>query len=170
MNIEKTLIWSLRIITIIIILVPLVYYYLVSGSLLNFIMPSLTIPPSLMSFNPGSLRITSVDYKVNGDTYLLSIGIYNAGDIGIGLKEASGTISVPSLNIRGRFILQSPFFLRPEEDGKVNIKFLLESGTRKDLKILVSQRLPIEISGGAVLILNSAELPLNVSIKSWNPW
>ncbi|MBO3840777.1 MAG: hypothetical protein JTT17_08200 [Candidatus Brockarchaeota archaeon] len=170
MNIEKTLIWSLRIVTTIIILVPLIYYYLASGSLLDFVMPSLTIPPSLLSFNPSSLRITAVDYEVNGETYLLSIGIYNAGDIGIGLKEASGTISVPSLNIRGRFILQSSFFLKPKEERKVNIEFLLESGTRKDLKILVSQRLPIEISGEAVLILNSTELPLNVSIKSWNPW
>lgn len=170
MNIEEALIWTLRIITITIILVPLVSYYLASESLLNFIMPSLTIPSSLTSFNPSSLSITSIDYEVNGNTYLLIIGVYNAGSIGIGLKEASGTISVPSLNIEGRFVLQSPFFLKPGEEEKANIKFLLESGTERDLKTLVSQRLPIEISGEAILILDSAELPLKVSINSWTLW
>jgi hypothetical protein len=170
MNSEKALVWSLRIITITIVLVPLVYYYFVSGSLLNFIMPSLTIPPSIRSFNPGSLRITSVDYSVAGNTYLLSIGVYNAGSMGIGLKEASGIISAPSLNIRGRFSLQSPFFLEPNEEERIGITFLLESGTESDLATLVSQRLPVEISGGATLVLDSAELPLNVSISSWSPW
>ncbi len=170
MNSERTLAWSLRIITAVIVLVPLAYYYLASGSLFNFIMPSLTIPPSIRSFNPGSLRITSVDYSIAGNTYLLSIGVYNAGSMGIGLKEATGTISAPSLNVRGRFSLQSPFLLEPNEEERVTITFLLESGTERDLATLVSQRLPVEISGGATLVLDSAELPLNVSISSWSPW
>lgn len=170
MNSDRALVWLLRIITTAIILVPLVVYYLASGSLWSFIMPSLTIPPSLMSFNPSSFRITSVDYNIIGDTYSLSIGVYNAGSIGIGLKEASGTISAPSLNIKGRFVLQSPFFLEPREEEKVNITFFLESGTRRDLMSLVSQRLPVKISGEAILVLDSAELPLNVSINSWTPW
>jgi hypothetical protein len=170
MNSERALTWSLRIITISIILVPLAYYYLASGLLLNFIMPRLTIPPSLMSLNPSSLRVTSVDYSVAGNTYLLRIGVYNAGSMRIGLKEASGTISAPSLNVRGRFSLQSPFFLEPNEEERVSIAFLLESGTHRDLATLVSHRLPVEISGEAILVIDSAELPLNVSISSWAPW
>jgi hypothetical protein len=170
MNSERVLAWLLRIVTTIIILVPLAYYYLASGSLLNFIMPSLTIPHSIMSFNPGSLRITSVNYSIAGNTYLLSIGVYNAGSMGIGLKEAGGIISAPSLNLRVRFSFQSPFFLKPNEEERVSIAFLLESGTEKDLITLVSHRLPVEISGEAILVIDSAELPLNVSISSWSPW
>jgi hypothetical protein len=169
MNSEKALVWSLRIITIFIILVLLVYYYFASGSLLNFIMPGLTIPPSIRSFNPYSLRIASIDYSRAGNTYLLSIGVYNAGSMIIGLKEASGTISAQSLNVRGRFSLQSPFLLEPNEEERIAITFLLESGTERDLATLVSQRLPVEISGEATLILDSAELPLNISISSWSP-
>lgn len=170
MNSERIWVWLLRIVTTIIILAPLAYYYLASGSLLNFITPSLTIPHSLMSFNPGSLRITSVDFNIAGNTYLLSIGVHNAGIMRIGLKEASGIISAPSLNVRGRFFLQSPFLLEPNEEERVSIKFLLESGTERELATLFSQKLPLEISGGAVLVLDSAELPLNVSISSWAPW
>lgn len=170
MDNERISIWLLRLITAVVILVPLAFYYFTSKSIWNFLIPSLNIPSNLISFNLNSLRITSIDYNVTGDIYSLRIGIYNAGSIGIGLKKADGIISAPSLKIKGRLILQSPFFLEPGEEEKVNIKFLLESGTRRDLKTLVSQKLPIEISGEAILILDSAELPLNVSIKSWTLW
>jgi len=172
MNSESILAWSLRLVTIAAVLVPLVFYYLASGSVWNFLLPSLNTPSSLMSFNPNSIRITSIDYSVVGDAYLLSIGVRNTGSMRIGLKEADIAVSVPRLNMRLRLLLQSPFTLEPGEEERVSIRLLLESGNLEDLHALLSQRTPVDVSGRAILILNSAELPLNLSITDLpiGPW
>ncbi|MBO3800010.1 MAG: hypothetical protein FGF52_03000 [Candidatus Brockarchaeota archaeon] len=164
MDSEKIIVWSLRLITIAIVLVPLAFYYFNSGSLRNFIMPSLTPPSNLMSFNPNSLRVTSLDYHITGNRYLLRIGLFNAGNMGIGLKEVDGRIFVPSLNIIGRLVLQSPFVLEPGEEEKVDFIFFLESGAYEDLLTFFLQKPPVNLSGKATLVLNSAELTLNLSI------
>lgn len=113
MDSEKTIVWLLRLITIAVVSVPLAFYYLTAGSPRDFLMPGLTPPSNLMSLNPNLLRITFVDYSISGDAYLLRIGLSNAGSMGIGLKEVDWRISVPSLNMSGRLVLQSPFILEP---------------------------------------------------------
>lgn len=164
MNSESILVWLLRSITAIAVLVPLAFYYFTSGSAWNFIMPSLDIPSNLMYFNPNSLRITSVDYSAIGNTYILSLRAYNTGSMSIGLKEFDGIISVSSLNMRIRFVIQSSFILEPGEEERVSV--LLENGSLEDFLVLYSQKPPVDISGKATLILHSAELPLNFSITN----
>lgn len=164
MDSEKIIVWSLRLITIVVFLVPFAFYYLISGSISDFLVPSLTPPSNLLFFNPNSLRVTSVDYHIRDSTYLLSIGLSNAGNMGIGLKEVDVRISVPSLNMIGRLVLQSPFTLEPGEEETVNVIFLLENGTHEDFLMFLSQKPPVNLSGKATLVLNSAELPLNLSI------
>lgn len=162
---ETTVVWSLRLITITVVLAPLVFNYFASGSLQGFIMPGLTIPLGALNIQ-HSLHVTTIDYSITGDTCLLSIGLSNTGVIGIGLKELDCIITVPSLKTSGRLMLQSPFILKPAGSSKVSFSLTVENGRIEDFLRLLFQEPQVSISGKAILLLDSAELPLNMEITS----
>jgi len=163
---EATIVWSLRLVTAAVFLVPLACHYFYSGSLQDFLVPGLTLPSSSIINIQHSLRVTFMDYRIVGDTCLLSVGLYNSGNIEIGLKKLDCEISVPSLNMSGRLVLQSPFILKPSGSEIVSFSLLLENGDSEDLLQLFSQKPPVNFSGEATLFLDSAELPLSLSATS----
>ncbi|MEM3659801.1 MAG: hypothetical protein QXU11_05225 [Thermoproteota archaeon] len=163
---ETTVVWSLRLITFTVVLAPLVFNYFASGSLQGFIMPGLTIPLGSALNIHHSLHVTTIDYSITGEKCLLSIGLSNTGTIGIGLKELDCNITVPSLNTSGRLILQSPFILKPAGSSKVSFSLTVENGRLEDFLRLLFQEPQASISGKAILLLDSAELPLNMEIAS----
>jgi len=163
---EATIVWSLRLVTAAVFLVPLACHYFNSGSLRDFLVPGLTLPSSSIINIQHSLHVTSVDYRIVGDTCLLSVGLYNSGNIEIGLKKLDCKISVSSLNMSGRLVLQSPFILKPSGSEMVSFSLLLENGDSEDLLQLFSQKPPVNFSGEATLFLDSAELPLSLSATS----
>ncbi|MEM3647227.1 MAG: hypothetical protein QW334_03675 [Thermofilum sp.] len=166
MSSEKTIVWSLRLITIAMVLVPPALHYFSSGSLQDFLVPGLTLPSSSIFNIQHSLQVTSVDYSIVGDTCLLSVGLSNAGSIGVGLKKLDCRIYVTSLNLSGRLVLNSPFILKPGGAEMVNFSFFLESGTYEDLLRVFSQKPAASLSGEATIVLDSAELPLTLSVTN----
>ncbi|MCX8183104.1 MAG: hypothetical protein N3F08_01600 [Crenarchaeota archaeon] len=166
MDSEAKIVWSLRLITIAMVLVPLVFNYFASGSLQGFIMPGLTIPLGSTINIQHSLRVTSIDYSIMGDTCLLSLGLSNTGSIGIGLKELDCKITVVSLNTSGRLVLQSPFILKPAGGEKVGFSLTVENGSLEDFIRALLQGSQVNLSGKATVLLDSAELPLSMEITS----
>lgn len=157
---EKTIVWLLRLISILVILIPLAFYYLVSNSLQNFL---LTV---FSSFNPDlRFQITSIWFDNAGEnTYFLRIGLLNTGNMMIGLKRFDGRINVPEFDLIGRLTLQSSFTLLPGGEEELNFLFMLERGNPDDFQQIFIQRPVINLSGNATLVLNSAEMPLVFSI------
>lgn len=166
MDSELAVVWSLRLITITIVLAPLVFNFFAAGSLQGFIIPGLNIPLGSTLNVQHPLHATAVDYSITGDMCLLNIGLSNTGSIGIGLKELDCRITVPSLNMSGRLVLQSPFVLKPAGSGKVSFSLTVENGSIEDFLRILSQGPQASLSGEATLILDSAELPLSLTITS----
>ncbi|MEM2915116.1 MAG: hypothetical protein QXH91_06940 [Candidatus Bathyarchaeia archaeon] len=111
-----------------------------------------------------------MNYNITGNTYLLYIELLNTGSMKIGLKEFDAMMEVDSLNMRGRLLLQFPFVLEQDEKETIKVNFFLESGTHEDLSKIFSHNIPVNLSGKTVLILNSAEVPLDFTITIAIPW
>lgn len=164
MDSEATVVWLLRLVTITIVSVPLVFNYFASGSPQVFIMPGFTIPLGSTLNIQRSLHVTSIGYSIMGDTCLLSLGLSNTGSMEIGLKELDCKITVPSLNTSGRLMLQSPFLLKPAGSSRVSFSLTVENGSIEDFLRLLSQGPQVSLSGKATLLLGSAELPISLTI------
>ncbi|MEM2088203.1 MAG: hypothetical protein QXF52_05940 [Thermoproteota archaeon] len=161
MNDEKKLVWVLRLFSVSAIMIPLVFYYLSSESLSTFFTPVFT------AFDPNlHFQITSMEVDdVGGNVYLLRIGLLNAGNMGLGLKEMGGRIDVPSFNFGGRLLLQAPLTLPPAEVDELRILFTLEKGDPSDFQRIFTERPVASLSGNATVVLNSAEIPMVFSIN-----
>jgi hypothetical protein len=161
MDDEKKLVWMLRLVSVSAIMVPLVFHYLSSESVSVFLMPVST------PFNPNvSFQITSMDVDdVNGNTYVLRIGLLNTGSMEVGLRKLEGRIEIYSFNLSGRLVLQSPFTLIPEEGDELRVLFTLEKGDPKVFQRIFAERPMIVLSGNATLVFNSAEIPVVFSIS-----
>lgn len=164
---EKLIVWSIRFITILAVIMPLAFYYFTSGSLLNFIMPVLVPPQEVMSFDPSSIRVISHDYTSLNGKFLINIELFNSGNVRIGLNELYVRVTIPSLNIDGKATLQAPFILEPSEKETIHISFSLEKGSLEDFAKALSQQSPIDLSGNAILVLNSIEIPFDFSISNF---
>ncbi|MEM2931125.1 MAG: hypothetical protein QW797_09760 [Thermoproteota archaeon] len=163
---EANIVWSLRLITVAMVIAPLAFNYFSSGSLQVFIVPGLNLPLGSIINIQHSLHITSMDYSLTGETCRLSIGLSNTGSMRIGLKKLDCEISALTLNMSGRLVLQSPFILEPAREETVSFSLMLEKGAREDLLRLLAQKPPVSLSGEVILILDSAELPLNLTVTS----
>ncbi|NHV99439.1 MAG: hypothetical protein HA496_07295 [Thaumarchaeota archaeon] len=165
---ETTIVWLLRILTITVVLIPIVVNYFASESLQDFIVPDLTIPLSSTLNIPHSLQVYSIDYSIAGDECLLNLGLFNAGSIGIGLKELDCRITVASMNmsISGRLVLQSPFIVKPAGRERVSLSLSVENGIVEDFLRLLSQESQASLFGEATVLLDSAELPISLEITS----
>lgn len=144
---EATIVWSLRLVTIVVVLVPLALNYFSSGSLRDFLVPGLTIPLSPIINAQHSLHVTSMNYSVVGDTCLLSLRLSNTGSTVIGLKKFDCKVYVPSLNVSGRLVLQSPFLLKPAGEETVIFFLTLENSGLESLLRLLAQKPPVSLSG-----------------------
>jgi hypothetical protein len=160
-NDEKKLVWVLRLFSASAIMVPLVFYYFSSESLSGFFMPVFS------SFNPNlHFQITSMELNdVGGNMCVLRIGLFNTGNMELGLKKLDGRIDVPSLNFGGRLLLQAPLALPPAGGDELRVLFTLEKGDPSDFQRILVERPMMSLSGNATVVLNSAEIPIVFSIN-----
>jgi hypothetical protein len=161
MKSDKAVTWVLRIVSIVILLSPIVYYYSASASLKDFLIPKLSLPLSDLRFQITSMEIGGFE----GNTFTLRTGLLNHGEVGVGLKKLEGEFSIPEFNLDGKIVLQSSLIVPSREMRELVFLVTLENGNSEDLHQIIINRLPIDLSGSATLVLGSAEIPLIFSIK-----
>ncbi|MEM1557450.1 MAG: hypothetical protein QXT26_00895 [Thermoproteota archaeon] len=160
MESDKVVLWMLRLSWILILLVPLIFYSISSKSLYD-LMPKFLSP----SLNP-KFQITSIKLKnISDKTYFLEIGLFNSGNMVLGLESLEGEIDIPRFNFAGRLSLESLYILPPGEEREMCLLLIVKKGCPEDFQRLITERPVINFSGNTTLILDSIKLPVVFSTK-----